>query len=111
MIAELIIRHFVGDFILQNDWMQRKTTNLFVCLIHVLFYGLAFMDLLLTSKISALQFSLLLGTHFLQDWFSLHLKWMKLFKQTPVGRWPVGPLCVDQSFHLLTILFIFEKIS
>ena len=45
----------------------------------------------------------ILAQHWAQDRFALHLKWMAAYKQTPPDKWPVGPLCMDQSWHLAFI--------
>lgn len=34
MLAKLFIAHLVGDFLLQNHWMQAKSKSSFVCSVH-----------------------------------------------------------------------------
>jgi len=66
--ADQIVAHFVGDFLLQNDWMAReKGHNSFACLVHVCFYSLPF--LLITQSPTAL--AVIVGTHFAIDRWGL----------------------------------------
>jgi hypothetical protein len=92
----------VGDFLLQNDWMQRKSSSSFVCTIHVLVYGLP-----LSFVATGLMLPFILIEHWIQDRFTLHLRWMSLFRQTTPDKWPVGPLCIDQTFHILFIALFY----
>jgi len=48
--------------------------------------------------------------HFLQDRFALHLKWMRIYKQTPPEMWSTGPLCVDQAWHV-AFLWLFATLT
>ena len=100
ILAQLIIAHLIGDFLLQNDRMQAKSRSSIVCTEHVICYSLPFVILALSGALSWWALDAILVQHWLQDRFSLHLKWMRFYKQTPPEKWPVGPLCVDQSFHL-----------
>ena len=100
MLAQLIIAHLVGDFLLQNDWMQAKSRNSLVCTAHVACYSLPFVAIALTVGLAWWMLAAIFAQHWLQDRFALHLKWMRLYKQTTPDKWPVGPLCMDQSFHL-----------
>lgn len=38
----LLAAHAVGDYLLQNEWMQRKSQCSFVCAVHVACYSLPF---------------------------------------------------------------------
>jgi hypothetical protein len=102
----LIGAHLFGDFPLQNHWMQAKAKSSFVCSVHVLCYSLPWLALAIGGVISWLAFGLIIGQHWLQDRFALHTRWMKLYKQTPPEMWPVGPLCMDQAWHLSWIAFV-----
>lgn len=102
----LIVCHLAGDFLLQNHWMQSKSKNSFVCTVHVCCYAIPFLIPAHFGMLTGLQLILILAEHWLQDRFGLHLKWMKLYKQTTPDLWPVGPLCMDQSFHLAFIALI-----
>lgn len=99
ILAPLICAHLVGDFILQNHWMQRKSVSSFVCTIHVLCYSIPFIPFAVWHGPKWVFFAILIE-HWLQDRFALHLKWMKFYEQTPSDKWPTGPLCVDQAFHI-----------
>jgi hypothetical protein len=100
MLAHLIGAHAIGDFCLQNDWMQRKSKSSFVCTVHVACYALPFAWLLAKGIAPLWIVVALLTEHWLQDRFGLHLKWMKLYRQTTPDKWPVGPLCMDQAMHI-----------
>lgn len=72
-----LLCHFVGDFILQSDWMAlNKSRSSLHCLVHVLVYTACF--LVLTVSWKALLF---IGvTHFFLDRFHSplkHLLWIK----------------------------------
>jgi hypothetical protein len=102
-LALLIIAHLIGDFLLQNHWMQAKSKDTFICAIHVIAYSLPFVALVLLGLCPDWVFTAILIQHFLQDRFALHLKWMRVFQQTTPAMWPVGPLCVDQAWHVAFI--------
>lgn len=95
-----MIAHLVGDFLLQNHWMQAKGKSSFVCIVHVAAYSIPFWFLVWRGWISWQFVALILGQHWLQDRFALHLRWMIFYKQSPPSAWPVGPLCIDQAMHL-----------
>lgn len=99
-IALLFAAHVFGDFVLQNDWMQRKSSNSWVCTVHVTAYSIPFLALMAVGLLPGWALCLILAEHWLQDRYVLHLKWMTLYGQTPPAKWPVGPLCVDQAWHV-----------
>ena len=69
------ILHFVGDYLLQNDWMaQEKTKNWFPCFVHCLLYSLPFGLVLWKSPFIWLVF----GSHFLIDRYRLAQYWIRL---------------------------------
>jgi hypothetical protein len=96
MLAFLFAAHLAGDFLLQNDWMQAKSKSTAVCTAHVACYSVPFWFFGLPWW----AYSAIMVEHWLQDRFALHLKWMKFYRQTTPDKWPVGPLCIDQSLHL-----------
>lgn len=100
MLAFLIIAHLIGDFLLQNHWMQDKAKSTFVCLCHIAAYSMPFFVLSAAHIVPAWMVFAILIQHFLQDRFQLHIKWMRLYHHTTPDKWPVGPLCVDQAMHL-----------
>lgn len=100
MLTQLICAHLVGDFLLQNHWMQAKSRSAHVCAIHVLAYSIPFSALVYFAELPAWAWGVILIQHFLQDRFALHLKWMRLIEQTTPAQWPTGPLCVDQAMHI-----------
>lgn len=107
MLALLFAAHLLGDFLLQNDWMQSKAHSSFVCGVHVAFYSLGFAALAAFGLLPWLAFWLIIVEHFAQDRFELHVRWMEFYGHTPPDAWPVGRLCVDQSMHLVFIAIVF----
>lgn len=103
ILSLLIIAHLVGDFLLQNNWMQAKSRNSWVCTVHVCHYSLPFIPLAAFAGLPPWAFLAIMVQHWFQDRFALHLKWMKFYQHTTPDKWPVGPLCVDQSLHLAFI--------
>ena len=62
--GDQIIAHFVGDYILQSDWMVREKGRRWLAnLVHVLFYTLPF--LFLTTN--PLSLAVIAGTHMIID--------------------------------------------
>lgn len=100
MLAQLVCAHLVGDFLLQNDWMQRKSKSSLVCTIHVIWYSIPFWPLEIWGDLPPLALGAILVQHWLQDRYSLHMKWMVAYGQTTPDKWPVGPLCIDQAWHI-----------
>jgi NADH:ubiquinone oxidoreductase subunit H len=96
----LLAAHAFGDFPLQNDWMQAKSRSTLVCFIHICAYSLPFQLLYFTGWLPFWAYWAIMVQHFLQDRFALHLKWMRFYKQTPPNKWPVGPLAMDQAWHI-----------
>jgi len=97
----MLAAHLAGDFIGQNHYHQTKSKDSLVCTAHVAVYSIGF---LLLASAGLLPWWAVLAVavqHWLQDRFALHVKWMHFYCQTPVDKWPVGPLCVDQAFHLV----------
>jgi hypothetical protein len=103
MLAYLIIAHLIGDFLLQNHWMQAKSRSTHVALVHVICYMFPFVALVLLGICPEWVFVAIFVQHFLQDRFALHIKWMRTFQQTSPDLWPVGPLCVDLAWHIAFI--------
>lgn len=72
-----LLCHFVGDYILQSDWMaMNKNKSTLHCLVHCLLYTSCF--LLLTFSWKALLF--IFVTHFIVDRFPIIVKRLIWFK-------------------------------
>lgn len=106
VLAYLFVCHLIGDFLLQNDWMQAKSKNSVVCSVHVAAYSIPFWFMLWQGHLPLWAVLLILTEHWLQDRFGLHLKWMKAYRQSSPDKWPVGPLCIDQAFHIASIAIV-----
>lgn len=94
--------HLLGDFILQNDWMQRKGTSSWHCSVHVAVYMLPFA----LTGLPAWQLGLIAAQHWLQDRFGGAALWQRIWRQTPAEKWPQGRLWVDQSLHVLFMALV-----
>ncbi|WP_055077308.1 DUF3307 domain-containing protein [Pseudanabaena sp. 'Roaring Creek'] len=71
-----LLFHFVGDYLLQNDWMaQNKTKENFPAIVHALIYGFPF--LLLVYDPYVWTFVVVLS-HYLIDRYRLAVYWIKL---------------------------------
>lgn len=78
MIAEILVAHLVGDYILQSHWMsQEKTKRWFPAIVHGILYTLPF--LLITQ--SPLALLTIAGTHAIIDRYRLakQIVWLKNF--------------------------------
>lgn len=90
------IAHFIGDFILQNEWMAvNKKRNSFACLVHVIAYLMPF----LFCQLEWWQIALIGIQHFAQDRTGFILWWVQTLKRVPKEYWGQIPLYVDQAFH------------
>ena len=72
----LILAHFVGDYLIQSDWMaNEKTKRWWPAWAHALTYGLPF--LLVTRSLPAL--AVIIATHAIIDHYRLarHISWAK----------------------------------
>ena len=122
----LLVGHFVGDFLFQNDWMARsKTLSTFVCLVHVTMYttvqllsllflwGEAHGALAQPYAVQYLtEFALLIAIpHFLIDRFKLARLWMRMgqneFATGALSPWSI--IVVDQVLHLACLAFLAVK--
>src|SRR5579875_1147820 len=83
--------HFVGDFAFQSTWMSvEKGKSWEINFYHCATYTAVFV---LFARPSLLAIMLLLVTHYIIDTLKARYK-------------VIGPIWVDQSLHILTILLI-----
>lgn len=93
-----LLCHFVGDFILQSDWMaMNKSRKSIPCLVHVLIYTACF--LVLTVSWKALLFIGL--THFMLDRFHTPLKRLLWLKNHigPTMEYPPYGYCNSTGYY------------
>lgn len=107
----LLVCHVIGDFLLQNDWMQEKSRNSFVCLVHVLCYLIPFTAFTLAGGMPWAGLAAIGAMHYLQDRYALHLFWMALYKQTMPDKWPLGPFVMDQAWHIAQLAFVARMVG
>jgi len=99
----LILSHFIGDYLLQNDWMAlNKKKNSLICLVHVLFYMIPF----LFCHISWLAFVLIAIQHFVQDRTNFVLWLMKIKGSEKFATGPCAPWSIILTDNLLHIIWI-----
>lgn len=107
-----LLAHFIGDYILQNDWMAigKKKSN-FICFIHIAFYMLPF----IFTSVTPIQFILIGTQHYVQD-RSKFIAWFCSVTgkfQSEVGNkntLPWGHFIVDNIFHVIWIMFVIKFI-
>lgn len=103
----LVIAHLVGDFLFQTHKMAAsKRSSSAWCTFHVLVYIL---PVWLVGCHGLLLYCIGMQ-HWIQDRFSLALRWMTFVGQSSAKDWPTGPLIVDQVLHLVFI-WIFYSVS
>ncbi len=105
-VLYILAAHLCGDFLLQNHWMQAKSKDSLVCLCHVAIYAFVMVVPCALAGIPMWGLYLIVTEHFLQDCFALHLRWIRFYRQTTPDLWPVGPLCMDQSMHLVFVALV-----
>ncbi len=100
-----LLAHFIGDYLIQNDWMQKKKQSSFHCIVHVVTYMLPFSVCgLLWWQIAAIFFQ-----HYMQDrtnfvvWF-MRIKGSKKFTEPPFAPWSI--FLIDNIIHILWIAAI-----
>lgn len=89
IVADQIVLHAIGDYVLQNDWMAtQKTKRWAAALAHVVVYTLPF--ILLTRSIPALV--VIAATHYAIDRWRLarYLCWLNNFL---APKWIEVPAC------------------
>lgn len=114
-MAELLLLgllfHFIGDYIMQNDWMaQNKTKSFLPAFIHATIYSLPFLF------VASLPFwTVIYSTHFFIDRYRLAQYWIRLVnwnwdwtvnnygysKETPpwLSTWLM--IIVDNTWHII----------
>lgn len=105
-LAEAIVGHLVGDYLLQNDWQAiGKKRSSFVCAIHSALWAAAVCLLGQLGWVAAL---ILFVEHFVQDRWQLIPWWMDLVGQKSfrenLGPW--SAIVVDNVFHILAIYLV-----
>jgi hypothetical protein len=105
-----ILAHFIGDYIVQNDWMAKgKKVNSWICIIHVIMYMLPF----LFTQLTFIQFILIGLQHYAQD-RSNFIKWFckitgNFQNEGPYLPW--GHFIVDNIFHITFIWIMVNYIK
>ena len=105
-MSSVILAHFVGDFLLQNNEMAtRKKTSSMFCWFHVVCYMVPF----LLCGLAWWQMLLIGVQHFAQDrtgfvvWL-MRVKGSAEFVEPPMGPWSV--IVTDNILHILWIAFV-----
>jgi|SRR6185437_5500754 len=104
-----LLAHFIGDYLLQNDWMAvNKKKSSLACTIHVTLYMLPF----LLTELTIIQFILVYAQHWIQDrtkFISWWCKTMGSFQaelKTPALPW--GHFIVDNIFHVIWVWVVVQ---
>lgn len=75
-LAWLVLAHFAGDYLIQNDWMAtQKTARWWPAVVHAITYGIPFVFLVP----SVWAWLVIVGTHAVIDRYRLarHVIWVK----------------------------------
>jgi hypothetical protein len=102
-----VLAHFIGDFLLQTEWMAiNKKKSDFACTVHVFAYMIPFFF----TDLSAIQLALIFVQHYLQDrttFVAWYCKTVGSF-QSELGKefLPWGHFVVDQVFHFVWIWLV-----
>ena len=117
LFSWLLIGHFIGDWLLQNDEMARgKRSGLFSphCIVHCAIYSLTQLAVLWYYaphfSVTPPYFLFLIGifvSHWIIDATNLAAHWGKWFKQTDTA---FVRIVVDQTFHLITLALLIETV-
>ena len=93
IVADQLLAHLAGDYVLQSDWMAReKTSRIAVALAHALCYSLPF--LILRPSLAA--WLVIVGTHATIDRFRLARyvvwakEWLSPTRPPPLAECPTG---------------------
>lgn len=92
--GDQIIAHFVGDYILQSDWMVREKSHRWLAaLVHVIFYTLPF----LFFTTNPVTLTVIAGTHLVIDRLRLarYVIWIKNYPWPGSRPWSE---CKDTGF-------------
>ena len=107
-----VLAHFIGDFLLQNDWMAKgKKNDGVVCLIHVLCYILPFY---LFTELDNTQGFLIALQHYFQDrytfvtWYCNHMGIFGGERNLQKGQLPWGRIVVDQVMHFIWLWIVVD---
>lgn len=106
-----LVGHFVGDFLLQNDWLAKEKKNSdIVCALHVFIYTT--MVMLFTGwsnhDLAPHIFLMIAIPHFLIDRGQFVSKYMDFMGQDEFKKHlaPWSMIWVDQSFHFLCLYLV-----
>jgi len=101
-----VLAHFIGDYLLQTDWMARKKkASWLAALVHVGTYIIPF----LFCGFVWWQLALIFLQHFLQDTTNFVVWFMKAkgsgkFAEPPMAPWSI--IVTDNILHILWIAFV-----
>lgn len=107
-----IVGHFVGDYLLQNDWMaNNKKRKSLPCLVHVVLYTAAVMlfsgwfthqhALAITAAIAIPHF--IIDRSHIPYWYMLAVG-QKNFAHVPMAPWSI--IAVDNTMHFVCLWIV-----
>jgi len=97
MVWNLILAHFLGDFVFQNDWMVRKRDNFWMLTLHASIHFALMFFLVGQFRLTVWPYLLLLAMiHRGQDRIKIYLT-----KRRP--DWTGKAFIVDQALHFAAI--------
>lgn len=110
IFAWLLIGHFVGDWMLQNDWMARNKRGRwwsFPCVVHCLIYSIVIVQAAWIGSRGVIPlaqlgmiFVFILLSHWIIDGFDLAGVWGRFINQTQSDY---VRIVVDQTMHMIVL--------
>jgi len=111
----LLLGHFLGDWVLQNDWMAQNKQSALLnipCLVHCAIYAFTLVVTLwlsepvsYTSTQVVLFFTLIFISHYAIDATNAAGAWSRFFRQSKTD---FVRIVVDQTFHLVAIVALIQ---
>lgn len=100
--VSLLLTHFIGDFLLQNDWMAlNKSKSWFALTIHCWLYSFVFLWIQ-----TPWWFSVCFCTHFCTD--AITSRWTSKLYQAGHRHWFFVVIGLDQLIHYFTLALMWR---
>lgn len=104
IFSVILIAHWIGDFILQSDWMAKnKSSNNAALLNHVSVYGIVLSCTMLVAPVTIAWVIFNVIAHFCTDFITSRIT-KKLWEKKDVHNFFVV-IGLDQTIHFLTLIW------
>jgi hypothetical protein len=104
---EILLVHLVGEFLLQNNWMDvHKDDSSWPCIVHVLIYSaLCFFFI---PGITLLHIPIIAALHFIVDRFAIARSFVTRAREGKRDR--MITYAVDNTIHLVTLYLVISYV-